>query len=565
MITATDEVHLTLRGPLITKSTGIGGFGLDAVMASSRDKYIIAYSHIKGKIREAWQEFAAAGHPVAIDEWLGTGTGNRQTPGRFDPSRGRIQFTDLIHEIRNAPGTRVRIKINEQTGAAEDGTLLFIEAPFLSGEEIIFTGRIRFLAQDEAQLALMRTETEKALQWIATIGAEQTVGYGRVVTGRIEPTAQGECPRVEGLRLALTFSEPFCVTSRRTGRNGFISDEIIPGGVLRGAIAEFIQHGGFPKLRDLFHLVRITHAFPSIEDRRPQQMPLSFYKLNGQLLDAALATDCPNTWNEPLAFSVDWKENTVRSLLGWPNLSRELRVRTAIAGDQRKAKDEHLFAYEMIVPKHGVSWLASVDLSRVPSQDVGQVQQELGEALSRGIFGIGKTKAHAAVSAGPVPDVLIPEPVGNHYVVTLQTPVLLVNPSDIQDWQDKDQALNAYQKAWEQLLPGCKLVRTFQSMSLSGGDYLYHRFQESGPDGKYRPYLLTDSGSVFVFEAAGIDPANLQEIISYGMNVPSETLRFYLGGEDIELGRLWTRCPFIPENGYGEIVVNVPLPQPEDH
>jgi hypothetical protein len=485
-------------------------------------------------------------------------------PGHFGPSRGRIQFTDLIHEIPSAPGTRVRIKIKEETGAAEDGALLFIEAPFLSGEEITYTGRIRFLAQDEAQLALMRAETEKALRWIATIGAEQTVGYGRVVTGQIIPLTQEERPGVEGLRLALTFSEPFCVTLRRTGTNGFISDEIIPGGVLRGAIAEFIQYGEFPKLKELFHLVRITHAFPSIEDRRPQQMPLSFYKLNGQLLDAALATDCPNTRNEPLAFSVDWKENTVRSLLGWPDLSRELRVRTGIAGDQRKAKDEHLFAYEMIVPKRGVSWLASVDLSRIQSPDVDQVQQELSEALSVGIFGIGKTKTHATVSAGPVPDVPTPEPIGDHYVLTLQTPALLVNPTDIQDWQDKDQALNAYQKAWGQLLPGCKLVRTFQSMSLAGGDYLYHRFQKSGPDGKYRPYLLTDSGSVFVFEAVGIDPANLQKIVSHGMDVPSETLRFYLGGEDIEPDRLWTRCPFIPENGYGEIAVNIPLPQPED-
>jgi len=53
----------------------------------------------------------------------------------------------------------------------------------------------------------------------------------------------------------------------------------------------------------------------------------------------------------PPEFQPDWKDwTTVNTDFGWPKVRKELRVRTAIDANARRAKTGNLFAYETVVP-----------------------------------------------------------------------------------------------------------------------------------------------------------------------------------------------------------------------
>jgi hypothetical protein len=284
--------------------------------------------------------------------------------------------------------------------------------------------------------------------------------------------------------------------------------------------------------------------------------PLSLVKANHRLYDVALF-DGPMLIGSPPAapeFAVDWKSRAdVQQLFGWAEPERELRVRTAIDAERRKAMEEQLFAYEMIIPR-GITWHCQLDLSAVPSVDRTKVEEQLRDLLGHGLQGIGKTKSRANIeieASGIVP----PRHPSKHaqrdgfWVVTLQTPVLLCDPAKL----PQTSLLTAYDEVWSQLSTrSLKLKHFYSQQSLAGGFYLHRRFQ---PGTDYSPWLLTDAGSVFVFEAMPGQQAQAQACIdnwlAHGLPLPDWAATQY--------GDHWTTCPFLREGGYGEIAVNLDI------
>jgi len=187
----------------------------------------------------------------------------------------------------------------------------------------------------------------------------------------------------------------------------------------------------------------------------------------------------------------------------------------------------------------------------VPSTDRAKVEAQLRDLLGRGLRGMGKTKAAADVqlSSGPAARGLHqsrPEPRDAVWVVTLQTPALLCEPEGFNDGP----LCEGYQRVWSQLsADSLQMKRFYAQQYLAGGRYLYRRFQSHSD---YRPWLLTDAGSVFVFEAARGRESYAQERIAewlaHGLPLPGWVAR---DGSD------WNTCPFLPENGFGEIAVNL--------
>ena len=51
MIAASLKIRLELKGPVMTKATALGGFGLDAVMAQSDGQYYLPGTLVKGRLR----------------------------------------------------------------------------------------------------------------------------------------------------------------------------------------------------------------------------------------------------------------------------------------------------------------------------------------------------------------------------------------------------------------------------------------------------------------------------------------------------------------------------------
>jgi hypothetical protein len=204
------------------------------------------------------------------------------------------------------------------------------------------------------------------------------------------------------------------------------------------------------------------------------------------------------------------------------------------------------------------------------SEDRRKVAGQLASLLIDGLPGLSKTKAHAEADLDwksrltPQFDSRL-QPIDGLYIVTLQTPTLLCNPADLNEISGSQELENSYRQTWNQLSDhSLQLVRYFARQTLAGGFYLYRRFQDSRQP--YRPYLLTEAGSVFVFKV--VDQGKAQDYINtpVGWVERSGTHHFSAGWEQQRWVPLRCTHPtrsgfsvrhYLPQNGYGEIAVNL--------
>jgi hypothetical protein len=88
-----------------------------------------------------------------------------------------------------------------------------------------------------------------------------------------------------------------------------------------------------------------------------------------------------------------------------------------------------------------------------------------------------------------------------------------------------------------------------------GGDFLWNRFSRQS---LYSPYVLTNAGAVFVLRVmnggdAGAAAMKVEEWVRNGLPLATTVRkRFGLAGNAGD----WKKCPYVPENGYGEIAVD---------
>jgi hypothetical protein len=601
----TVPITLKVQGPILTKSSSIGALGLDAVMArrafetpetsALEERYYLPGRLVKGLLREAWQELSTADASFGelIPEWLG----DESVPDSDDaPTRGRLVFDDFADRCTTPGGgdTRYRIEVDEVRGAATAQQMQMMESPYASGQVVNFEGRVRFLTSNGKGASGLREALERGLFWIEAAGGTRTSGFGQLLDvemGKEETRLLDSGMSMGGPEwdLRLRFRDPVVFSKRRVADNLFESGEVIPGGALKGAVAEMAgrEPEAFRELLGELHAVRFTHAFPAAKGAlRPRHWPLSLMSFGeGGVVDAirrrqpfARAIQSENSETKPQwkagAFDIDWKErerDKVRGDYGWPKRIRdagapklkwELRVRTGIDSARRKAEDERLFAWKMLLP-YGFEWIARVETSRVSEAARSQL-----EALLRfGLEPLGKTKALAESTptvAQPAPTPAAP------YVVTLQTPALLIDPSRRLALHGgigsarEDDLEREFQDVWQELSNGSLLLANyFQRGSLAGGQYFQRRFARA--NARYKPYLLSSEGSTFLLEPVrGREKeasACLDEWLRMGLP-PSESVRRFYDIPD-DLADQWKHCPYLPENGYGEIAVNDHGPYPE--
>lgn len=603
-------LRLVLCGPVLTRSTSPAAFGVDAPVARNGDgRPVLPASLVKGKLREAWSELseidAEAIPPETAETWLGRG--NEQQ--RWEPERGRLLLEDLVAQPQqdaDAPigedELRYRIRIDDQLGAVKPNFLQVVESPFAAGEDVCFEGTAEFVGTD-AEASDLRRQVEAGLRWVTSFGALRTVGFGRLLKADVslgEPlaasTAEGPALSSEShLNVEIRVEGPLLISDPQPVANLFRSLDHIPGGVLKGALASTwnellgrplgapIEDGCDPRRPELargFEALRFTHSFPARREAealgRPVVPPLSLAKARDKLFDTLLLEgpyllrqDERAAWTAP-AFAPDWKKTSdVRGRLGWAELTRELRVRTAIDSESRRAADEQLFAQEVIQPEADLAWVGRVDLSRVPGEDRAAVAAQLQELLAPGLRHLGKTQARASVHLSPAGSA--PEIVRRHRearetplrAVLLQTPGILVPVEALQAGSD---LRTAYEEIWRELLGDAqrqvRLRSFFAAQDLSGGVYLHQRFQ---PGRVYEPFPLTRAGSVFLLQLpedpAAREPfaARLEELAAGGLPLPGWAVQRYRR-EDLGLdGDHWRCCPYLPQNGYGEILLDLLL------
>lgn len=628
-------IELTIQAPFMTQATEPGNYGLDAVMAKNADgDFMIPATLLIGCLRESWEELTnvvsqaqqslTASIPVPEKSEIKTllGASSEETDGDFSPLRKRLFFTELVLKNENTETPRVRISIDPERGAASDGMLQVLESPSASGAELVFAGKVSFFSTDHEEKEKIHRQILCGLQGIEQIGALTSIGFGRLVNAVVEEeniceiavTIDPQSDQTNNFAILLRPSAPFCIAGRPQANNVFVSEEVIPGGVIRGVLAQTIDTlnsgGKLDCLKEQFSKIAVTHAFPSVSpdpnvrpDIRPLHFPLSLVKVRmptainpsgGKMTkaqkrklkakkeslnaeqqpgrdekchDVARLPGPVLIYNSVPAFHIDWKtDDDVKEQFGWPQLSREMRVRTAISRERRRQEDEQLFAYEMIQPGKAC-WLARVDLSAIEESTRPMVAKQLQAVLKTGLFGIGKNKTSAEVELLPsVKDKfqrgnLGPLQKRGELILTLQSPALLLDPFCLAGVPDSKALHQAYAESWKTLCPLLALERFFARQKLSGGKYQYRRFQQKRPArSDYYPWLLTEAGSVFVFKT--IQKEHREEVCKFlsrwlatGLPLPSTAITAYDLPEDIDTQ--WQCCPYIPQNGYGEIAVNL--------
>ena len=600
-------VTLVVQGPILTAASSAGAIGLDALAARDDEgRPVIHGTHLLGKLRDTAVRLkdtseAAKSVFAALGE-KDLGAGQKRKSLRF----GDLTARDPVPSDR----ARTRIAIDADAGTASDGALQTLETPFAAGARVTFQGELSIL--DDATLF---EHIQTLLRFVPQLGGERTTGFGRLLDATIEPAPASTWAThpvvapsaLESARwhLTLRLREPFCLAGTPVGSNLFKGQDVIPGGALKGAIATMLAAANGDSRRQeiattlaehsplarWFDHLRIGHATPTrasvagtrtitgddaglrqsltLVRRRP--WPFSLASAKGELFDLAL-TDGPCLIDgEAPAFLHDWKSEwgAVKRRFGWDEPERQLLVRTAMDPDKRSSKTGELFAYEMVLT-HEHLWQDFLDLANIDEADRSAVIRDLRNLLANGLMGIGKTDAVADIrldpetASDPAPDEagFVTEIAGKPHpcwVVTLATPALLVSPEAFRHkdpWDAARRLHTAYDHSFQDLSNGkLRLVRHFTWHTLSGGVFQAARYMRGRT---YQPWLLTATGSTFVLRPTGKPNDARAQLLNWhrhGLHLPKSARDFYdLKGTDHDL---WNTCPYIRQNGYGEIALNM--------
>lgn len=555
------QITLTLKAPYLIQSATPTEYGVDVPLARNHEgQFYIPATLLIGKLREAWQELSLLGFAKfspKLEKWLGQSSENGVMPQRKKLILEDLTILEKQLAENKCKTKHYRIRINEKTGSTEKGAYIVTEKPFATGETIQFQGQAHFSAIDKQEQQDFIFCLNKGLQWIMQLGANRTIGFGEVTkveVESIEKQANSSIKLAKSNRylLKLRPRAAFCLADTRKSRNLFRSDETIAGGVIKGILAEM-----FPEeLSEFLSKIYISHAFPSKLNNRPYRFPLSLVEVGKRYYDIALQHK-PVLFREnnqfiAPKFSIDWKSDSeIKGKFDLPTVKRQSRVRTAIDSEKQRSQDQQLFSYEMITSEDELQWLAHMDLSTI-SEDK---QEVILSKLQNPLLGLGKTKVVVDTEIIPIEQMTVPQ-LSSHdglWIITLQTPALLCEP--------QKELQSAYHDIWAQLSDNLlEMQRFFAIQTLAGGRYLWERFQKESSD-YYRPYLLTNVGSVFVLKAKENQEEKAQKCIEKwfdtGIPLAKNILQYYQISSDVE--NQWKYCPYIPQNGYGEIAVNLPI------
>lgn len=580
------RIELTLQTPVLSQAVGVQSFGVDAAARLEDGQVVLPGSLVRGNVRHSLELFRRLfpdddqlPNGADIDCWLGRASDEADQK----PHRGRLRFAHCWRCTTTAESeTRNRIAINSATGTVGVGALQTIESPFATGQSVVFLGDIEFEAMPE-EADRIRQCTLRALQFAVGIGAFKGVGFGKLlaVTGELSKRESRAfaVPKLgdDGfMGLRINPDRPLCFAKHHTGNNRFAAHLHIPGGALIGAIAEVLRTrpSAFSALEKHLDAIRILHAHPVLRgeppSERPIPIPLSIVVVKDaehvrHFRDVALMANAGLIRRHAPKFQVDWKEADRRAFrrafheCSWNPLvdppRRTLQVHAAISQATGVADTGGLFSMEQIRHEDH-DWMAGISLAAIPQNEQQAVYRELCALFEHGVHGLGKTGASARVE--PMVAVLpgelapdIPDIMERPLVITLMSAARLLPDYHTLPACNGGEALRrAYATAWRDLSKDSLELRHFYAtQELVGGNYMWRRFQSKQP---YNPEALTTPGSVFVFRIREGREAQARRCLS-------TWLRLGLPSHPDCPGQDWRGTPYLPQNGYGEIQVNLPI------
>ena len=593
-------VQVGIRSPFLFQGQTAAALGLDA--SAIRDEYgrpIIPADHLRGLIRVALGEIHHASRGAVIDDrgveaLLGSESPEVNGPQQGEqnrPSPGRLIFSDLSAETMADPtageagseeqevglpsrrSLAHRVKIDNTTGAAEEGMLQTVELVAPPNAVVLFRG----------SLIVYRTDTEwpdlaellkKAIRLIPAMGALKTAGFGETVADYCE-VKEAASPAVaeaaasrsdldDHLEIDVCFDRPIIVNAQRVADNVFIGSTVLPGSAIKGALARRLEYEGLspegpnsPVGQALSQIV-ISHAYPCDPSGKECDHPLPLSLISEMEVDPPGIRDALlDTVGAPLfgcahapAFSIDWKSaQTVlaRSQLGRPEsqLSALPRGHTAIT-EAGVADDARLF---VTIARGARDRSGTRDCKwrfRVARNGASHAEYlTILNVLLNGLDGLGRTDATMTFSdpRPAKPPEIKPVTVNGQeaWLVLLETPAVLTDPDDDRPVADK------YADYFTHVSGApVQLLNHFARRTLAGG-YLAVRRRGYGRD-RYCPFELTCEGSVFLIAGSHLK-AFLERVSMSGLPAVRR-------GNGTYEEMTWRECPFVPGNGFGAISVD---------
>ena len=572
----TINITLGIRGPILCKSTFSSSWGIDATFDRDyRGKPYMDRSHIKGKLREALTEIGT--QAAFIDKWFGKG----------DSDGGMLFISDFypddVSPDVHYQGKLTRIRIDRERKVVDEKALIHLEnlCP-LRNSPYTWNGYMEFIA-DDSEIKTITDEIATGFRWITAVGAEKTTGLGKIVSvetdvithdinlsSNISPSDSSE----EWLTIIIEAEDPLFTGGIQREGHYSESDDMITGAIIKGALAKTLntlcgvdnprstpidvsntcvaRH--YPKLAEHFTTIRFTHAFPSTDDRRPVVIPYSAVAKDSEFYDVALSDDVQLIGGKAPVFQTDWKK--FPDVFGWASPRRVVKTRTAIDSTLRRAEEDKLFTYLYICPvdseDNRICWHGLVHL---PETDRAYLHAELLDALPR-IQRMGKRRSRVRVSVKTgrcdhaMPGKDYPDQDGK-VIITLQSDALMIDPDEMKEEQTAEKLHELYVQYWEKVSDAStKMIRFFAHQKLLAG---FHRGRYIA---NYYPFYLTGAGSVFVLDISNDESKAKQMIdnwIKNGLPLPEWAEEKYRKAGEA----LWKACPYLPENGYGEIIVNL--------
>jgi len=601
-------VNLTIRGPVLTAGFTYAYWGVDITFYRDwKHRLALPASLVRGKLREAMLMAKDENH---VSNWFGNASKDDEDKiSSYIPKYGRIKVNDFIHEkTDNDKGNyQTRIRIEPQTGIADRGGLYIKEAPFPSGQETLWKGSVEFFAKENKENALL-DEIKQAFLFITSIGAEKTIGFGQMLKVEFaEAVFKRETQRTlalithcNGMKLAIKPLEPFLIGGIRKSENIISSENIIPGSVLKGALAVGLNRisgsenitkkidknrNGLKNDYDLlakhFSKIRFLHAKPSLcKYKRSKTIPLSGVTYGGKYKDIAFedSRDIYAEATNPVTFQIDWKKS-VKNLppeYEMPAPEYHPVTRTAIEKEARIADEGNLYSWYMLKPKVKIKHTSNMQKSQqvywnseiiipefVEKEKKELLLKQINKALQKALNYIGKRQSAIDIETEPLTKNRADmEKINQQFAIVLQTSSIMLDPQDLAKHSDEKSIFDEnqilkklYRDYWDHVFNGSVSMKNFFATQELQGGYLGMRFFKN----HYHPFYLTSQGSTFVFSISDVADENekstinkiINKLTTKGLDLPTWAKKYY--GENP-----WQLCPFVPENGYGEIRIQRP-------
>jgi len=612
----TFQLDLCLVAPFVSQLSGARKFGVDsALLRDENGNCGFPGSLIQGVIRENLVFFAKYQPELEskINDWFGQASDQNKDIESWEPIRGKLipsqywvaQNNSKDELIASEPSTfshpqvRYRIQMNEQTGTVKDGAYQVIESPYTSGTKVIFSGTFSIYLDHDKKADEIQYWLSKAIQYTDALGAFKGIGFGAIshndtkwfkwnkqAPQHLDDFSIGHSqPTNLSFGVRLKPDRHFCFARLQSNQNAFVSQDIIPGAALIAAIMDRInsdqKSNSFPILKKYIDQCYVSHAKAIDENqtdlKRTSVIPLSWVSDGEKIYDLALKKG-PGLFTKAIKgkkhyiapkFIHDWKTHDfdlAQQQLHIAHPKRLLQVHTKIDPDTGAAEEKKLFSVESISPQ-GHYWLSNFICKDIAVEEKKTLEKELEELFKNPLQKMGKTKAateNVQISA-VFPS--YPEQLGLAQISTNQAYCLVITlQSDTRmfpfnekishlDTNNKKDLFQTYCDYWQTLSKlnnnaGLKLSHYFAEQKLVGGEYFKQRFfqQQSRSAKAYNPELLTLAGSVFVFylEKAQLDV--LKPLIESWQ---------LTGLPQMDDNNNWRHNPYLAQNGYGEISVNL--------